>query len=160
MTNWHVWTINQQKYKKGKIAEFLEALVDVEDFVYPVVEQEYNTTKGKKTKNVPVYSNYIFIQHHYNGEILTRIQKCRWIKYYVGLCSTDEIRDVKKLNGQHYEDVMPNKYGLTTGMVILLNNGFTCTIKSILGEDMTVHTTVFGKDIIFDCTVDDIKKDV
>ena len=58
---WHVWTIVQQRYRK--VEEFLESVSGIEEVLYPTVVKEYNTKSGKKTRDVPLYSNYIFVRY-------------------------------------------------------------------------------------------------
>lgn len=155
---WHVWSINQQKFKKGKVAEFLTGSEVVEDFIYPVVEKEYVTKQGKRKKSIPVYNNYIFIKHTYSDDIVTKIQECKWIKHYIGECSKSEIKEVMAMNGQAYEDVMPNEYGIKAGMNFILNNGLNVTVIQINGETITGHTDIFGQRHELTCSIDDIKK--
>ena len=158
MNSWHVWSIHQQKFKKGKVAEFLTESEVVESFIYPVVEKEYVTKQGKRKKNVPVYNNYIFIKHSYSDEIAIKIQECEWIKRYIGRCSKSEIKEVMAMNGQVYEDVMPNEYGIKNGMTFKLNNGLDVTVMYVNGETITGHTDIFGQRHELTCNIDDIKK--
>lgn len=155
MDNWHIWSINQQRYKK--VNEFLEELDIIIDFVYPTVEKEHATKKGIKIKNVPVYNNYIFLKYLHSNEALHRISKCHWIRSYVGPCSAEEIKKVFEVNGGEYDDVMPNDYGLKIGMpVYLKSNGLLVCIQSIRGDRLTVSLEIFGRVKTFDCSVDEV----
>ena len=158
MSNWHVWSINQQRH--GKVIDFLQELKGVEEYIYPVVEKEYATKKGKKTKDIPVYSNYIFVKCNYSNEFDVAMSECQWIRQYVGPCSDSEIKKIKEMNGQDYDDVMPNDYGIKEGMhVTLKNNGFLVTVVEVHRDIITVALDIFGQTKIIDCKIDDIKMD-
>jgi transcription antitermination factor NusG len=159
MIEWHIWSIKQHKYIKVK--EFLEGIDNIIDFLYPVVEQEYKTKKGKRKRDIPVYSNYIFIKYDSTPELMAEINDCKWISRYIGKCSKEEINDVFKINGKNYEDVMPNKYGLSVGMkVSLKNNGLIVTIQEMQSNNLVVSLDIFGKTNIFKCDVDDVIMDM
>lgn len=156
MSKWHVWSINQQRHKK--VEDFLQELEEVEDYIYPVVEKEYITKKGKKTKDVPVYSNYIFVKCDYCGEMDVMMNKCQWIKQYVGPCSEDEVKKIREMNGQDYDDVMPNDFGIKAGMkVTLKKNGFLVTVEDVRRDKLLVSIELFGQTKVFDCSVEDIQ---
>lgn len=158
MSKWHVWSINQQRHKK--VEDFLQELEGVEEYVYPVVEKEYITKKGKKTKDVPVYSNYIFVKCDYTNELNVAMCECQWIRHYVGSCSDEEIKSIKDMNGQDYDDVMPNDYGIKAGMrVTLKKNGFLVTVEDVRRDRLLVSFELFGQTKVFDCTVEDIQID-
>lgn len=158
MSKWHVWSINQQRHKK--VEDFLRESKEVEDYIYPVVEKEYLTNKGKKIKDVPVYSNYIFVKCDYTNALNVNMCECQWIRHYVGPCSDDEIKKIQEMNGQDYDDVMPNDYGIKAGMrVTLKNNGFLVNVEDVNKDKLIVSLELFGQNRIFECSIDDIKID-
>ena len=157
MKTWHVWTITPQRYKR--VEDFLESAPGVINYLYPTVEREYDTKHGKKTKGIPLYNNYIFIE--YDGRSCTqiRISNCPWIKDYIGVCSNQEMKQVKKMARQRYEDVMPtgdivkgHRYKLK-GTVF---RDMSCNVVDIDGDKLTVAIELFGSDRLIKCTKDDI----
>jgi len=156
--SWHVWTITPQRYKK--VDDFLSSSVGVANYLYPTVEQEYETKSGKRTKDIPIYNNYIFIEYEDNSKIQTRISNCPWIKEYIGICSREEMDNVKQMASRKYEDVMPCSDIKIGGHYKLKGTVFrdmTCTIVDIEGDKVTVSIEIFGSDRLIKCSRDDIK---
>jgi transcription antitermination factor NusG len=157
MEAWHVWTILPQRYKK--VEDFLQTAPGVINYLYPTVEQEYETKAGKKTKGIPLYNNYIFIKYKGNNNLHTRLSNCPWIKDYIGLCSKEEMAQVKKMASQKYEDIMPTseiKEGRDYKLKGTVFKDMMCTVVSIDGDRLVVSIELFGSDRLIKCSKDDI----
>lgn len=155
--DWHVWTIVQNRY--SKVIEFLNDLDGVEDFLYPTVSKEYSTKSGTKLKQVPLYSNYIFVKYNHSNEFVLSLQKCPWIKTYVGICSKDEIKEIKSLSKRKYEDIVPTSkviIGHTYKLIATPFKGMTCTVVDVEDDKLSVSLMIFGAERIIKCSVDDI----
>ena len=107
MNRWHVWTLVQSHYKK--IESFLSELPEVETFLYPRINREYDTKTGKKHKFIPLYSTYIFIKYDHTPHVVAKLTECPWLKNYLGTCSDEEISAVETLSQKKYEDLTPTK---------------------------------------------------
>lgn len=157
MDTWHVWTINQQRHKRVK--EFLESLPEVNEYFYPTAIKEYQTKSGKKTKDVPLFSNYIFIRYERNNQVHTKLSSNTWIKDYVGKCSKEEMKDVLALSKKKYEDLIPTS-GVQKGHSYkLIGTPFvdmTCTIVDIDGDKLVVSVELFGSGRLVKCSINDI----
>lgn len=159
MKNWHVWTIDQNRYRR--IEEFIQGIPEVESYLYPLISKEYDTGKSKKLKDIPLYSNYIFLFYNHSPELLNKLTLCPWIKTYVGVCSQEEIEDVKELTKKRYEDLVPTKE-LEVGNRYRLKGtpfkGLICTIVDILDKDKLVVTVeLFGADKFIKCSIEDLE---
>lgn len=157
MKTWHVWTISPQRHKK--VEDFLLSVPGVLNHMYPTVEKEYETKKGKRTKGVPVYNNYIFIEYEYDNKLQTRLSNCPWIKDYIGVCSPKEMAQVKKIASQKYEDIMPTnelRAGHSYKLRGTVFRDMTCTVVDVEGDKVTVSIEIFGSDRLIKCTKDDI----
>jgi transcription antitermination factor NusG len=157
MKSWHVWTIVQQRYKKAE--EFLEMVPEIDKVLYPTVVKEYATKSGWKKKDVPLYSNYIFIRYHHNSTLYAKLCECPWIRDYVGVCSQKEIKEVKALSKRKYEDLIPANEVLEGHSYKLKGTPFKemrCTVVSIDGNKLVVSVEIFGSDRLIKCLVDDI----
>lgn len=157
MTNWHIWTLIQQRYRT--IANFLNETPEVETFLYPTVIKEYDTKNGKRKKDVPLYSNYIFLKYDHTPRMFNKLSSCPGLKNYVGECSEQEIEAMGELTKKKYDDLVP------TANIIVGNNykligtpfkGFICTVKDQKGANLIVTVEVFGSDRILKCSIDDI----
>lgn len=157
MADWHVWTIIQNRC--GKIIQFLNELKDIDEFLYPTVLREYATKKGSKSKQIPLYSNYIFIKYNHSNETVLSLKKCPWIKNYVGLCSGEEIKTVKDLSKRKYEDIIPTT-GIIIGHTYKLTStpfkGMRCTVVDVNDDKLLVSITIFGAERIIKCLIDDV----
>ncbi len=157
MSNWHVWSINPQRYKK--VEEYLATIFELQDVLYPTVVKEYNTKAGKQTKDVPIYSNYLFLKYKQSNTISSKLEDCPWIQEYIGTCSKEEIKDVKALTHRKYEDIMPMdeiKEGCTYRLKGTPFKDMSCTIVTIDGDKVSVLVPLFGSDRLIKCSIDDI----
>jgi len=156
---WHVWTIVQQRHKK--VEEFLVDYAGIDEYLYPTVEREYPTKKGKKVKDVPLYSNYIFIKYNNHPNIFVMLENCPWIKTYVGPCSAKEISEVRKLSKRKYEDLVPTsdlKEGNSYKLIGTPFKEMRCTVVEIRDDDkIVVAVRIFGADRLITCSIDDIE---
>ncbi len=154
---WHVWTINQQRYKRVK--EFLDSLAEINEYFYPTVIKEYQTKSGKKTKDIALFSNYIFIRYEHSNQIHAQISSNAWIKDYVGKCSKKEMKDVLALSKKKYEDLVPTSEVQTGRRYKLIGTPFadmTCTVVEIDGDKLVVSVELFGSGRLIKCSINDI----
>lgn len=157
MGAWHVWTINQQRHRR--IEEFLKNLPEVSDYFYPTVIKEYKTKSGKKTRDVPLFSNYIFIKYEHNNHLHTLIADNPWIKDCLGKCSKKEMEDVLILSKKKYEDLVPTSEvtkGHTYKLVGTPFKDMTCRVVEIEGDKLVVAVELFGSDRLIKCSINDI----
>ena len=158
MSKWHVWTINQQRYKR--VREFLDGLVEIDEYFYPTVVKEYNTKSGKKSRDVPLFSNYIFIKYEQNVLLSSKISNNTWIKDYVGTCSQKEMEDVLVLSKKKYEDLVPTTEVQVGHSYKLIGTPFidmTCTVVEIDGDRLVVSVELFGSGRLIKCSINDIE---
>jgi len=158
MTNWHVWTVVSNR--QNKINEFLRSLDSIEEFIYPTAAKEYNTKKGKRVKDVPIYSNYIFIKYDHAPIIETTIKRCPWISEYVGKCSYEEIDRIKRQTNLKYDELVnPDELqrGSNVKMVRTPFAGWEATIIDIIDNKLDVKLCILGADRIIRCSKDDVE---
>lgn len=154
---WHVWTITQQRYKRVK--EFLDSLTEINEYFYPTVIKEYQTKSGKKTRNVALFGNYIFIRYEHDDYLRAKISSSNWIKDYVGTCSQEEMEDVLVLSKKKYEDLIPTNEVQEGHSYKLIGTPFvdmTCTVVDIDGDKLVVSVELFGSGRLVKCSVNDI----
>lgn len=158
MKQWHVWTIDQNRYRR--IREFIDGMPEIELCLYPLINKDYKVKGVIKVKEVPLFSNYIFLLYDHSPKTLTMLSSCPWIKTYVGVCPPEEIESVKELSKRKYEDIIP------TEKIIMGHNyklsgtpfrGLTCTVVDIDGPKLTVAVGLFGMEKYIKCSVDDVE---
>lgn len=157
MKTWHVWTIDQNRYKR--VREFVNGLSEIESCLYPLISKDYQVKGITKTKEVPLYSNYIFLLYDSSPELLNKMATCQWIKTYVGICPVEEIEGVKELCKKKYEDIIPTneaKIGHSYKLSGTPFQGLTCTIVNIDGPKLTVAVELFGLEKYIRCSINDI----
>jgi len=157
MSNWYVWTITVNRYKE--IKKFLEKISKIEDILYPTAEKEYTTKFGIRKKDVPLYSNYLFLRYKHSNDLISRMESCPWIHNCLGTCSKKEIKEVRKLDKTKYEDLIPTSK-LRIGMQVkLIGTPFKDMIATLVGIDgdrLAVSISLFGAERVIKCTIDDI----
>ena len=157
MNDWHIWTIATNRYKK--ILNYLQEADFVEDFLYPVAEKEYNTKKGKRKKDVPIYANYMFIKYNHNVETLMALDEFPWLLQRVGCCTLEEIERIRGMDKSSYDEIIPEEEldpGTKVKMVQTPFAGWDAEIVEQSGEKLLVSIKIFGGERIIKCTVEDI----
>lgn len=154
---WYIWTINQQKYKR--LREYLDSVVEIKDILYPTVVKDYSTKAGWKKKDIPLYSNYIFLNYAHDNHVHAKLEDCKWIKEYIGICSQQEIEDVRALVDKNYDELLAGE-SLQVGQTYKLSAGpfrdMMCTVVNINGEKLTVSVSLFGSDRLIKCSMADV----
>lgn len=154
---WHVWSVSTNRQKR--IMKFLSELNCIDSFLYPMASKKYLTKNGEKSKDVPIYSNYVFIQYDHNPSTSSIIESCPWITGYVGPCSASEMLIVQDQNRKNYDDLVPIEQ-LSIGSVVKLVKtpfaGWDATIVGIDGDKLSVSVTILGADRVIRCNVDDV----
>jgi transcription antitermination factor NusG len=157
MDIWYVWTIVQQRHKR--VSEFLKNLEGISEYFYPTVIKEYNTKSGKKNKDIPLFSNYIFIKYTHSNYLQDKISSNPWIKECLGKCSQKEMDDVLILSKRKYEDLIPTNEILKNHSYKLKGTpfkGMTCTVVNIEGDKVAATVSLFGSERLIKCSTDDI----
>lgn len=158
---WHVWVMSNNRHPQ--VLEFLSETDGVEEYLYPSVDREYKTKKGKSmTKTIPLYANYIFVKYIDDPYIQVELSKCQWLTTYVGICSYDELQQIKKMNGSDYEDLLSSVDDVYPGMVVKMNGeGFkdmTATVVEVDGDKIVVSIRIFGAERLVKCNIEDITR--
>jgi len=153
MIGWHVWSINQQKYKRA--LDFVKTIDEIVDVFYPLVE-----TKKKKGKSeIPLYANYLFLKYEHNNTIMNILLNSPYFYTYVGECDESEIERVAKLSEKTYEEILVDDK-LVVGNYYKLKStpfkGMFCRVVSINDNKVVVAVELFGSDRLVKCSVDDI----
>ena len=157
MAKWHVWTISQQRHKRVK--EFLGSLPEVVEYFYPTVVKEYQTKSGKRTRDIALFGNYIFIKYEQSVQLSSKISNNTWIKDYVGTCSQKEMEDVLVLSKRKYEDLVSASEVQTGHSYKLIGTPFvdmTCTVVEIDADKLVVSVELFGSGRLIKCSINDI----
>jgi len=157
MSGWHVWTVIANRY--NKIKEFLTNLPEIEDFTYPLAEKEVKTKSGKKIKYIPLYTNYIFLKYEHNVKTESVIECCPWICSYIGKCSQEEIKQVKMLDRQRYEDVISDGelyVGKQIKMIGTPFKGMISRVVKIDNDKLVVSINLFGDEKFIKCSINDV----
>jgi len=157
MNDWHVWTVMSNRQKR--IIGFLSELEDIDDFLYPMAEKEYDTKKGKRTKNVPIYANYVFIKYGPNSKIDSQIEQCPWISTYIGKCSREEISKVQLQNKRNYAELVSVERFEEGTRVKLIGTpfaGWEAIVVKVEDDKLFVNVTVLGADRVIRCNTNDV----
>jgi transcription antitermination factor NusG len=157
MSQWHIWTINPQKYKRVK--EFLDRLPGISECFYPTVVKDYETKSGKKTKDVPLFNNYIFTKYEHNIQLHNEISNNNWIKDYIGKCSEKEMESVSALSNKRYGDLVPDSELQKGNTYKLIGTPFVdmeCVVVDIDGDNLVVSIELFGSGRLIKCSINDI----
>jgi transcription antitermination factor NusG len=158
MSEWYVWTVIANRQKK--INNFLSELDNIDEFLYPVAEKEYSTKKGRRVKDVPIYSNYIFIKYTHNNITESKIKACPWISEFVGKCSYEEIVRIKQQSNLKYDDLVKTadlKKGSRVKLVRTPFMGWEATVVDSMDGKLEVSISILGSERNIKCTIDDVE---
>ncbi len=145
---WHVWTVNPNKFQV--VSMFIEKEVtEVKEVLYPTVTSERKTSKGKiKTKKVPLYQGYLFLQYSEDPIVWHKLNSHPFITNYVGRCTQQDLFSVYNLKNVEHLNKEENKVCEVGDFVKIQAGpmkGFSGKVTLVRSDYIKISIEVFGR---------------
>jgi len=136
---WYSWAIKRNRV--DNIVSFIRANIsEVDKFFYPLIKKEYETKKGLRIKDRPLYEGYLFLRYDNPDEVFHKLSKYPFITTYAGPVTNSEIARMQEAQGKLLTEIKASKF-VKGDMVMLLTGpfkGFEAKVVRVAGENLQV----------------------
>jgi len=144
---WHIWVIRKSKFVDA--VRLLDSIPEVRDYLYPTAIEEYKTKGGKnRTKVVPLYSGYIYINYCSHPEVFQLLKASPFFTTYTGVCSEIEAARVREVKRLEEWKVSSNKSFSVDDFVVINAGpfkGFSGRVVRVSSTELHVMLEIFGR---------------
>jgi len=144
---WHIWVIRKSRYDDA--VRLLDSLPQVREYLYPTAIEEYKTKGGKrKTKSVPLYSGYIYINYHSHPQVFQLLTASPFFTTYTGSCSAKDVEPVREVKRLEEWQVSSNKQFSVDDLVVVNAGpfkGFTGRVVRVTSSKVHVMLEILGR---------------
>ena len=135
---WHSWVIKRNRF--SNVIQFLQANVsEVDKYFYPFIKKEYQTKRGSRIKDRPLYEGYLFLRYEDSPALYHKIGSCPFITTYAGMVNDDEMERMQSAQGKLLTEVKANRFSLGE-QVRLLSGPF----KGVEGRVSRIEGATLG----------------
>lgn len=157
---WHIWVIRKSRYNDA--IRLLDSLPQVREYLYPTAIEEYKTKAGKKkTKAVPLYSGYIYINYHSHPAVFQILRASPFFTTYTGSCSQADVESVREVKRMEEWQVSSNKqFSVDDSVVVKAGpfKGFTGKVVRVTSTKLHIMLEILGRRA--DTAVDKVDVDI
>lgn len=145
---WYSWVIKRNRF--DNVVSFIkENVPEVDQFFYPLIKKEYQTKKGTKVVDRPLYEGYLFLRYDNADVVFHKLRAYPFITTFAGTVSEDEIQRMEESQGKLIAEIRTSRY-LPGDVVVLLSGpfkGFDAIVTSTDGNHLQVRVdaTILGQ---------------
>jgi len=157
---WELFLIDPKKHKV--VSTFVEKVKGVKDHLYKTVDTTVITKTGKKrTKNIPVFPGYFFVNVDENlvNETNSYLLENQYIKRFLGTLTEKEQLELNQLrDNDTYSKRFTESFreGDKVKIIDGLFKDYEATVISIKDSEILIETDLNGKPVRYSAKPDDI----
>ena len=136
---WYSWVIKRNRF--SNVIKFLqEGVPEVDKYFYPFIKKEFQTKKGSRIKDRPLYEGYLFLRYIDSPVVYHKICACPFITTYAGTVSDEEMERMQNAQGKLLSEVKTSLFILGEPVRILSGpfKGLEGQISRIEGSTLGV----------------------
>jgi transcription antitermination factor NusG len=115
---WHSWVIKRNRYE-NVIGHIRENVPEIDKYFYPLVKKEYQTKRGVRVKDRPLYEGYLFVRYDNHDEVFHKMSQYPFVTTYAGLVSDDEIAHMQEAQGKLLTEIKTSRFTPDETVVLL-----------------------------------------
>jgi len=137
---WYSWVIKRNRI--NNVVEYIkENVPEVDKYFYPQIKKEYQTKRGTRVKDRPLYEGYIFLRYDNPDYVYHKLSRYPFITTFAGNVSGDEIERMEAAQGKLISEIKTSRF--TEGDEVNLLDGpfkgFEAKVKGVSGESVRVQ---------------------
>lgn len=117
---WHSWVIKRNRYE-NVIGHIRENVPEIDKYFYPLVKKEYQTKRGIRVKDRPLYEGYLFVRYDNHDEVFHKMSQYPFVTTYAGTVTDDEIVRMEEAQGKLLTEIKTSRF--SPGETVLLLSG-------------------------------------
>lgn len=137
---WHSWVIKRNRYE-NVIGHIRDNVPEIDKYFYPLVKKEYQTKRGLRVKDRPLYEGYLFVRYDNHDEVFHKMSQCPFVTTYAGLVSDEEVAQMQASQGKLLTEIKTSRFA--PGETVVLIDGpfkeFDGKVTGVEGDVVTVQ---------------------
>lgn len=147
---WHSWVIKRNRYE-NVIGYIREHVPEIDKYFYPMIKKEYQTKRGLRVKDRPLYEGYLFVRYNDHDVVFHKMRAYPFITTYAGLVEDGEISRMQEAQGKFLTDLRLSRFS-KGDKVFLLEGPFKNFEGKVVGVEgdivkVRIDARIFGKGI-------------
>ena len=136
---WYSWVIKRNRVE-NVISYIKDSVPEVDKYFYPQIKKEYQTKRGVRIKDRPLYEGYIFLRYINHDEVFHKLSAYPFITTFAGIVSDEEIRVMENAQGKLLSEVKTSRFTVGDNVALLSGpfKGFEALILGIEGDQIKV----------------------
>jgi len=147
---WHSWVIKRNRYD-NVIGHIRENVPEIDKYFYPLIKKEYQTKRGIRIKDRPLYEGYLFVRYNNHDEVFHKMSQYAFVTTYAGTVEDHEITRMEEAQGKLLTEIKTSRFTLGETVVLLEGpfKGFDGTVTEIhrLAVTVRVDAQLLGKPV-------------
>jgi transcriptional antiterminator NusG len=137
---WHSWVIKRNRYE-NVIGHIRENVPEIDKYFYPLIKKEYQTKRGLRIKDRPLYEGYLFVRYNNHDEVFHKMSQYAFVTTYAGTVEDHEITRMEEAQGKLLTEIKTSRFTLGETVVLLDGpfKGFDGTVTEIHRTAVTVR---------------------
>jgi transcriptional antiterminator NusG len=136
---WYSWVIKRNRVE-NVVAYIKDNVPEVDKYFYPQIKKEYQTKRGIRVKDRPLYEGYIFLRYHNADEVFHKLSSYPFITTFAGIVSDEEIKVMENAQGKLLSEVKSSRFTIGDNVSLLSGpfKGFEALVLGIEGDQIKV----------------------
>lgn len=137
---WHSWVIKRNRYE-NVIGHIRENVPEIDKYFYPLIKKEYQTKRGLRIKDRPLYEGYLFVRYDNHNEVFHKMSQYAFITTYAGTVEEHEIARMEEAQGKLLTEIKTSRFSIGETVVLLDGpfKGFDGTVTKLRRSLVTVR---------------------
>lgn len=136
---WHSWVIKRNRYE-NVIGHIRENVPEIDKYFYPLIKKEYQTKRGIRVKDRPLYEGYLFVRYDNHDEVFHKMSQYAFVTTYAGTVEDHEITRMEEAQGKLLTEIKTSRFSIGETVVLLDGpfKGFDGIVTTIHKSTVTV----------------------
>jgi transcription antitermination factor NusG len=115
---WHSWVIKRNRYE-NVIGHIRDNVPEIDKYFYPLIKKEYQTKRGIRVKDRPLYEGYLFVRYNNHEEVFHKMSQNAFVTTYAGTVEEHEIKRMEDAQGKLLTEIKTSRFSLGETVVLL-----------------------------------------
>lgn len=145
---WHSWVIKRNRYEYV-INYIRDKVPEIDKYFYPQIKKEYQTKRGVRVKDRPLYEGYLFVRYNDHTSVFHKMSSYPFVTTYAGPVTDEEIERMQEAQGKLITEIKSSKYRPGDPVMLLDGpfKGFEGIVAEVDGDAVKVKidAQILGK---------------
>jgi transcription antitermination factor NusG len=137
---WYSWVIKRNRFEN--VVSFIkDSVPEVDKYFYPQIKKEYQTKRGTRVRDIPLYEGYIFLRYHNADAVFHKLSSYPFITTFAGSVSEEEIQVMENAQGKLFSEIKTRRFSPGDTVTLLSGpfKGFDALVEGAEGDQVKVR---------------------